>query len=1258
MSLNRLKVFVTGAEKSLLVCSVVAAVAQGAALPAFSLIFGNVIDIIGKGGQNVMDDVSRQCLILGLFAVSMFFAAAFWHFGFSTVSLRLASRLRVAYLQTFMQKDVVWYDLWSPAELPVESENNVMRIQEAVGFKRGLFIANVSQLLVGYGVALYRGWHLTLVVMSVVPFVAYLGSRLESTMTSLDSQTVAINGKAGAVAEEVFGGIRTVASFNGQIKEISRYESLIADARTKMTSVGMKLAMTVGATMGLFYFSFALAYFVGGKLVEAGVHNPSQNGAYTGGDVMTIIFCVMIGTFGMGQAVAALGVFAEGERAATDFWACQDDLGEIEAVALKKGHFPFKEVDKSMKIVAAPNTILSPGSILMHQLQFSYASRPDVAVLKNVSIEIPKGSKVALVGSSGSSKSTLASLLLRFYDPTSGGIFHVQDDGSLVDARSVDVQTWRRRFAYVGQEPVLFAATVRENLLYGLTASELTDTDLAAVCKKAGAWDFIKSLPEGLSTYCGPGGSQFSGGQKQRIAIARSLLRNPEVLILDEATSALDYTSERVVQEAIDNLMAESNLTVVVIAHRLSTVRFADRICVLRLGELVEVGKHDVLMNSVDGVYRSLVLAQTESQVEAVSPTKNAEGQSPQRLPGNALATTDKSNIPVGLVSAAAGSNSSDAKPVPFSRLFAFTKADSALLLPAFLGSALKGCSQPVMGYLMSQMMGDFYLSEKSEMMRRITISSGAFLAVAVGVFFSATLQIGLFARIGQGFTYRARSALFRRLVFKDIEFFDEPIHTPGVLSDVLATKTERMARISGESFGVFLEMITSVVCGMVIGFVASPALAGVVLAMMPLTSFAEYAQAKVYMGAQKATGHAKQKAIQVVSEAVQNIRTLKAARAEQFVVDLYVKYLAEGAAKQQRECLFGAFTYGISLGIVIGAYAVGFYYGGYLVVNHGLNVVKFTQGLMGILMAAAGAGQALVFMPDANKAKVAAVEYFAISDRKNKIHPDDTDITLPSIPSQDEKTAPIVQIEFRHVVFRYPARPGVSVLQGLSFVVDCPTASSLTVALVGNSGGGKSSVMSLLQRFYDPNEGAILINGVNIKSMDVFQLRRIIASVSQEPTLFDLSLRANLLYGVSDEIPVTPAAIDDALATAAVDFVPSTLQLDDRVGAKGCLLSGGQKQRVAIARALLKESPVMVFDEATSALDSANERLVQLAIDRSTKDKLSFVIAHRLSTIKHADKILVINQGKLLESGSHTELMANNNLYAQLFSQGLSLRA
>ena len=574
---------------------------------------------------------------------------------------------------------------------------------------------------------------------------------------------------------------------------------------------------------------------------------------------------------------------------------------------------------------------------------------------------------------------------------------------------------------------------------------------------------------------------------------------------------------------------------------------------------------------------------------------------------------------------------------VPFRRLLRFSRPDILLFVPAFIGCAFKGASQPLMAYLLARAMGDFYLSDESELFSRVAKTCYFFLGLAGLSFIAIIMQMGLFAKIGRGFAFRARTATFAALIKQDISFFDIPTNSAAVLGDLLFTKCEKMSAIAGESMGVFIEMLCAVAVGFTIGFIGSPALAGVILAMMPLMSIAEVLQARLYMGVEMSKGVARKTATQFLSETLQNMKTVKSFRAEKWALDLYSEYVHAGLDKLFSESVASGLAFGFSVGVGFAVYAVGFYFGGYLVAEHGLNVQDFTQGLMGVLMASAGAAQAVVFLPDINKAKLAAHDVFAVLDSKPSIVNDSADDSGNLVVSNRS-----LAVEFKEVKFSYPNRPGMEVLRGLSFSVQ----NGQRVALCGPSGGGKSTVMALLQRFYDPCDGSISFAGKSVKEWNLNELRSQIGYVIQEPVLFDLTLEENLKYGnpfVREPI-VTKACIE-----ANIDFVPSSIKLTDKVGAKGGLLSGGQKQRVAIARALIKEPKVLVLDEATSALDSANEKIVQAAIDKASEGITSFVIAHRLSTIENADLILVIAEGVLAESGTHKQLMDKKGVYYNL---------
>jgi ABC-type multidrug transport system fused ATPase/permease subunit len=289
--------------------------------------------------------------------------------------------------------------------------------------------------------------------------------------------------------------------------------------------------------------------------------------------------------------------------------------------------------------------------------------------------------------------------------------------------------------------------------------------------------------------------------------------------------------------------------------------------------------------------------------------------------------------------------------------------------------------------------------------------------------------------------------------------------------------------------------------------------------------------------------------------------------------------------------------------------------------------------------------GEALGFMPDINEAKTASHDVFELLDASPGIDP----VTVPAGAVTDDGDGSIV---FDDVHFAYPQRPDVPILQGLSFKVK----KGQKVALVGPSGGGKSTVIALLERFYDPAKGSITIGGQHdLKRMNVSWWRQQIGYVGQEPVMFDLSLVENVKYGCSSS--VTQSDLDSVAAASNMDFISggsnNSLQWTSSLGPRGGLLSGGQKQRAAIARAQLRKPRIMLFDEATSALDSNSEKLVQAALERSMVGRTSFTIAHRLSTIVDSDLILVIAQGRLVEQGTHSELMQLRGTYYSQFMQG-----
>jgi ABC-type multidrug transport system fused ATPase/permease subunit len=496
------------------------------------------------------------------------------------------------------------------------------------------------------------------------------------------------------------------------------------------------------------------------------------------------------------------------------------------------------------------------------------------------------------------------------------------------------------------------------------------------------------------------------------------------------------------------------------------------------------------------------------------------------------------------------------------------------------------------------------------------------------------------------------------------MKFHDHPDHSPGKLTSTLEVYASKMAHLSGTNLGVIAQAFTSLAVGLTLAFIASPKLTAVLLATLPLLGLAGVAEMSVYVGVNQndSMQEATRSAQVVVSEVIQNMRTVRAAGAEQFALEQYASSLRKPLSLAAKQGVLGALAFGMSQCLYFFVYALGFWYGGKLVSDDGLEFDKVFQAMMCVIMGGAGMGQAMAFMPNVAEAKAAAHDVFKLLD---------TPIGIDALSTTGKMVPYFRTIEFKNVNFSYPQRPDVKVLTDLSFTVNA----GQKVAFVGPSGGGKSTVVQLLERFYDINSGSVNIDGNDLKELRLSDWRSQIGYVGQEPVLFNMTLEENIKYGcsnateedlqnvivqanVSDFILKTSPGSSQNDSSASIENLQRGVRLDESLGPKGGRLSGGQKQRVAIGRALIRRPQILVLDEATSALDSQSEKKVQSAIDNIDLPVTTIIVAHRLTTIQDADKIFVVSQGKVVEQGTHEELMksqSTKSVYRDLYFHGQS---
>lgn len=522
----------------------------------------------------------KNYALLNKVVLALFFAFIFQaitssvrYYLFTLSGERIVLRLRQKLYETILKQDVAFFDFNRTGELMSRLASDCTTLQNTVSVNVSQGLRNLGQVVGGFGFMFYTSWKLSALMLILIPPVALSAAIFGKRIRKFSKEFQSTIADASIVAEETISGVRTVKSFVQEAAETSRYrlalELALVTAQKRILAIGE--FMTLAMVMGFTAVCFVLWY--GGREVVLN--------QMTIGDLTQFLLYLMIVAIGVGSLGSLWGDIMAG-------------VGASQRV--------FEILEKETQNSAVGITVENlQGRIDFKNVSFNYPTRTDTPVLSNLSFSVQPGQVVALVGGSGGGKTTISTLVPRFYDPVNGEILL---DG--VDLKKLKLSWIREQIGIVSQEPVLISSTIEENIRYGRPTA--SDTDVLAAAKSANAFEFINSFPEGFKTQVGERGIQLSGGQKQRVAIARALLKNPKILILDEATSNLDTASEYLVQEALQRLM--KGRTTLVIAHRLATIKDADQIYVLDHGKIVQTGSHDQLAKDTQGIYYQLLQRQ------------------------------------------------------------------------------------------------------------------------------------------------------------------------------------------------------------------------------------------------------------------------------------------------------------------------------------------------------------------------------------------------------------------------------------------------------------------------------------------------------------------------------------------------------------------------------------------------------------------------------------------------------------------------
>lgn len=1117
------------------------------------------------------------------------------------LSQHVSYDLRNQFYNHLQKLSYAFHDRSQTGQLMSRATSDIEGVRMFVGFAllRGVYFIVLGIAIIIILLAL--NWQLALISIVTIPFISYRTLAIGKQFRILTMKIQQGLGILGTYIQESIVGAKVVRAFAREKYEIDKFMKQAKQNYDWDIQIS-KLWAVNSPLMGFaLYLAVAAILWYGGRLVIGGEMT-------TGTMTEFLLYVVMLN-----MPVRMLG------------W-----LAQLYSRAMSSGQRVFEILDAETEVKEKPGAVeisACRGGVRFENVCFRYGA--EQPVLNNVSFEAKPGQVIALVGASGSGKSTIANLIPRFYDVTQG---RITIDGK--DIRDIKLESLRRNVGIVHQDTFLFSATIRENISYGKPGA--TMQEIIKASKAARLHDFIMSLPDRYETWVGERGITLSGGQKQRLAIARTLLLDPCIIIMDDATSSVDMETEREIRLALQTLL--KGRTTFIIAQRLRSVQMADLILVLEDGRIAERGTHAALV-ARNGYYSRLYNLQFQYQEgwQFTEEEPEAEAAAAERFEEKPVSPRETPVLPVaGKVRAR--SRLSDSDDIVFGKPYDsrvagrmakyFGRHKTAVVL-TIITTLLYNGTLVASPYLVGLAINN-YISAGD--LKGLNFAVMLFLGNALANFAAFWGQIRAEMTIGLGILLRLRREVFTQLQRLSISFFD---HNE-------AGRLMSRAQDDVQEVGDFFESGVFWVVGEVVSLVA------IVIVMLALNwQLALFGLVVVpflfwfIIVWQKRARHdfiqARQKLSAVnglLQESITGIRIIQSLSREKINAQNFEQVNRDNLAANIQAAKSSAVMMPVVETLVSIATALVLIYGGIGVLQgtllvgtliaFNLYIQQFFEPIRALTME----------YTQLQRAMASAARIFELVDVRQEITDKPNPVILTRLKGD---------ILFENVSFKYETGP--EVLHGVNFHV----APGETAALVGPTGAGKSTMLSLIARFYDVTGGRILVDGHDIRDVAQISYRSRLGLVLQDPFLFSGTIADNIRYG---NPLATDAQVEAAARTVgAHDFIMKMEKgYQTELQERGQNLSMGQRQLISFTRALLADPAILLLDEATANMDSYSEQVLQEALRELLKGRTAIVIAHRLSTVRNADHIAVMDSGRIVEEGRHEDLLARGGLYARLY--------